>query len=59
MSRIDEEDSVAESDDTAMRSVLDFANKRYHTVLLNFGDEDKLVCGTTKIKRRDIFSQSK
>ena len=59
MSRIDDSDSVCESEDSALRSVLEYAGKRYHTITLNFGDEDKLVCGFTRIKRSDIFSASK
>ena len=42
-----------------MAQVLNFASKRLHTVVLSFGDEDKLTVGTTKIKRSDIFSSNK
>jgi hypothetical protein len=54
-----DDDSLCESQDSALRSVLEFANKKYHSVTLDFGDEDKLVCGSTHIKRSDIFSASK
>ena len=61
MSRFDEEVSFgAGSEDSQMlNSVLEFANKKYSTITLNFGDEDKLACGTTKILRKDLYSSSK
>lgn len=52
-------DSDSDVEDPAMAEVLNFASKKHHTVMLNFGDEEKLTIGTTKIKRGDIYSANK
>lgn len=30
-------------------------SKKYHSVVINFGDQDVQIAGTTKITKRDIF----
>jgi hypothetical protein len=30
-------------------------NRKYHSIVLTFGDEDVQIAGTTKITKRDIF----
>lgn len=30
-------------------------NKKYHQIVINFGDQEVQIAGTTKITKRDIF----